>query len=226
MIELPRAANRERNCRSRRFFSFGTNDLTQTCVGLSRDDSAGFMGDYQENDVFAKNPFAAIDQDGVGQLVEFGEVLSPCGAQLRELLPIPHSDCADGGCSGGFGGEDYVVGPRFAWNSSISMKTATCRLASTRARWKTPLPNFGFLAIPSFREQIHAATISVSVGVAGGARDQILIAVAIPIELHTKSNASNKVVIHGLSPHPTRRKASKTLEISSFSELGYPARMQ
>ena len=45
------------------FFSFGTNDLTQTCLGLSRDDSAGFMGDYQENDVFAKNPFAAIAQD-------------------------------------------------------------------------------------------------------------------------------------------------------------------
>ncbi len=73
MIELPRAAlTANEIAESADFFSFGTNDLTQTCLGLSRDDSAGFMGAYQEADVFAKNPFAAIDQDGVGQLVQLG----------------------------------------------------------------------------------------------------------------------------------------------------------
>ncbi|MEO0446403.1 MAG: pyruvate, phosphate dikinase [Verrucomicrobiota bacterium] len=73
MIELPRAAvTANEIAETADFFSFGTNDLTQTTLGLSRDDSAGFMGEYQEADVFSKNPFAAIDQDGVGQLVQLG----------------------------------------------------------------------------------------------------------------------------------------------------------
>lgn len=51
------------------FFSFGTNDLTQTCLGMSRDDSGSFLGAYTENEIVKKNPFASIDQTGVGQLV-------------------------------------------------------------------------------------------------------------------------------------------------------------
>jgi len=54
------------------FFSFGTNDLTQTCLGLSRDDSSSFLPDYQDAEVVSTNPFASLDQTGVGQLVEMG----------------------------------------------------------------------------------------------------------------------------------------------------------
>ncbi len=79
MIELPRAAlTANEIAEVADFFSFGPNDLAQTCPGLSRDDSAGFMGDYQENDVFAKKPFAAIDQNGVGQLVQMGADRGRC----------------------------------------------------------------------------------------------------------------------------------------------------
>jgi len=73
MIELPRAAiTANEIAEVADFFSFGTNDLTQTTLGLSRDDSAGFLGAYQEADIMGQNPFAAIDQAGVGQLLEMG----------------------------------------------------------------------------------------------------------------------------------------------------------
>ena len=51
------------------FFSYGTNDLTQTTFGLSRDDSGSFLGAYQEKKIFEKDPFVTIDQSGVGELV-------------------------------------------------------------------------------------------------------------------------------------------------------------
>jgi pyruvate,orthophosphate dikinase len=71
MIEIPRAAlTANEIAESAQFFSFGTNDLTQTALGMSRDDSAGFLGAYQEADILAKNPFATIDQNGVGQLIK------------------------------------------------------------------------------------------------------------------------------------------------------------
>jgi pyruvate,orthophosphate dikinase len=52
------------------FFSFGTNDLTQTALGISRDDMGSFLGAYTENEIFKKNPFATLDATGVGQLME------------------------------------------------------------------------------------------------------------------------------------------------------------
>ncbi len=71
MIELPRAALMADEIASEaEFFSFGTNDLTQTTFGLSRDDSAGFLGHYQNAGIFKKDPFAELDVDGVGQLIE------------------------------------------------------------------------------------------------------------------------------------------------------------
>ena len=71
MIELPRAAlTADEIAQQAAFFSFGTNDLTQTTLGLSRDDSANFMGEYLRQGVFAKDPFATLDVDGVGQLVQ------------------------------------------------------------------------------------------------------------------------------------------------------------
>jgi hypothetical protein len=52
------------------FFSFGTNDLTQTCLGMSRDDSGSFLPAYAELEIVKKNPFASIDQTGMGQLMK------------------------------------------------------------------------------------------------------------------------------------------------------------
>jgi pyruvate,orthophosphate dikinase len=71
MIELPRAALRAGEiAESAEFFSFGTNDLTQTTFGISRDDSARFMADYTSKNILEIDPFISIDQDGVGELIE------------------------------------------------------------------------------------------------------------------------------------------------------------
>jgi pyruvate,orthophosphate dikinase len=71
MIEIPRAALlADQIARDAEFFSFGTNDLTQTTLGMSRDDSGSFLPAYAELDIVASNPFATIDQKGVGRLME------------------------------------------------------------------------------------------------------------------------------------------------------------
>ncbi len=73
MIELPRAALRAGDiAESAEFFSFGTNDLTQTTFGISRDDAAKFIWTYQEKGILEADPFVTIDQDGVGELVRMG----------------------------------------------------------------------------------------------------------------------------------------------------------
>lgn len=73
MIELPRAALRaEEIAQSAEFFSFGTNDLTQTCFGISRDDAGRFLEHYVRNQFLEQDPFVSIDEDGVGELVEIG----------------------------------------------------------------------------------------------------------------------------------------------------------
>ena len=70
MIELPRAAIKAEDIsRHAEFFSFGTNDLTQTTFGISRDDSGKFLNDYIDNKIFDIDPFGSID-DGVGDLIE------------------------------------------------------------------------------------------------------------------------------------------------------------
>ena len=71
MIELPRAAIcADQIAKEAEFFSFGTNDLTQTTLGMSRDDYGSFINDYRENDIIANDPFQTIDQDGVGGLMK------------------------------------------------------------------------------------------------------------------------------------------------------------
>ena len=71
MIEIPRGAlTADEIAQSAEFFSFGTNDLTQTGLGMSRDDSGSFLPTYTELEIMPKNPFATIDQTGVGQLVD------------------------------------------------------------------------------------------------------------------------------------------------------------
>jgi pyruvate,orthophosphate dikinase len=70
MIELPRAALRAGEiAQTAEFFSFGTNDLTQTVFGLSRDDAAVFVGAYQRLGIFEHDPFVTLDTDGVGEMI-------------------------------------------------------------------------------------------------------------------------------------------------------------
>ena len=71
MIELPRAVIKAGEiAKHADFFSFGTNDLTQTTFGISRDDSGKFLNDYVENKIFNKDPFISIDERGVGELIK------------------------------------------------------------------------------------------------------------------------------------------------------------
>ncbi len=71
MIEVPRGAiTADEIAQTAQFFSFGTNDLTQTALGMSRDDMGSFLNAYTENEIFKKNPFATLDQSGVGQLMK------------------------------------------------------------------------------------------------------------------------------------------------------------
>src|SRR5690606_32522649 len=73
MIELPRAAlTADRIAPEADFFSFGTNDLTQTTLGLSRDDAGTFLPHYVEEGILPDDPFQSLDLEGVGQLVEIG----------------------------------------------------------------------------------------------------------------------------------------------------------
>jgi pyruvate,orthophosphate dikinase len=73
MVELPRAALKAAEiAQSAEFFSFGTNDLTQTTFGISRDDAASFLGTYQTRGLLEQDPFVSLDQEGVGELIKIG----------------------------------------------------------------------------------------------------------------------------------------------------------
>ncbi|HWT30305.1 MAG TPA: pyruvate, phosphate dikinase, partial [Propylenella sp.] len=86
MIELPRAALRAQEiAASADFFSFGTNDLTQTTFGISRDDAAGFIGPYQEMGLIEKDPFMTLDTEGVGVLIR---VASSEGRKAKPELKL------------------------------------------------------------------------------------------------------------------------------------------
>jgi pyruvate, orthophosphate dikinase len=86
MIEVPRGAlTADEIAQTAEFFSFGTNDLTQTCLGMSRDDSGSFLGPYQEQEIIKKNPFATIDQTGVGQLIK---IAAEKGNQTRPGIKL------------------------------------------------------------------------------------------------------------------------------------------
>ena len=76
MIEIPRAAvTADEIAKQAEFFSFGTNDLTQMTFGFSRDDAGKFLGAYYDNKIFESDPFARLDTDGVGKLVEMAAKL-------------------------------------------------------------------------------------------------------------------------------------------------------
>ena len=99
MIEVPRACiTADEIAKQADFFSFGTNDLTQMGLGFSRDDSGKFIADYKSKGIFAEDPFATIDQEGVGQFmkmcVEKGRSTKPgleigiCGEQGGEAESV------------------------------------------------------------------------------------------------------------------------------------------
>ncbi|MGH6799317.1 MAG: putative PEP-binding protein, partial [Roseiarcus sp.] len=86
MIELPRACLRAAEiAETAEFFSFGTNDLTQTCFGLSRDDAGSFLGEYQKQGILEHDPFTTIDRDGVGELMRIG---IERGRRIRKNLKL------------------------------------------------------------------------------------------------------------------------------------------
>ena len=110
MIEIPRAAlTADEVANEAEFFSFGTNDLTQTTMGLSRDDYTKFSKEYEDLKIFKADPFAVLDQEGVGKLVEMAVKL---GRAARPDLEV--------GICGEHGGEPSSVRillPRSAWTT-------------------------------------------------------------------------------------------------------------
>jgi pyruvate,orthophosphate dikinase len=99
MIELPRAAlTADKIAASAAFFSFGTNDLTQTTFGLSRDDAGRFLGDYLERGILPDDPFPVLDQEGVGKLITLAV---EAGRRVRPSLKV--------GICGEHGGEPRSV---------------------------------------------------------------------------------------------------------------------
>ena len=86
MIELPRAALMAGEiAETAEFFSFGTNDLTQTAFGISRDDAASFLGIYTSKGILPADPFVSIDREGVGELVR---IAAQRGRKLRPKLKL------------------------------------------------------------------------------------------------------------------------------------------
>ncbi len=112
MIEIPRAAlTADKVAQEAEFFSFGTNDLTQTTLGLSRDDYTKFSKDYEEKKIFKADPFAVIDREGVGKLIQMAVEQ---GRKTRPDLEV--------GICGEHGGEPSSV--EFCYN--IGMDYVSC----------------------------------------------------------------------------------------------------
>jgi len=132
MIELPRAAvTADKIAEVAEFFSFGTNDLTQTALGLSRDDAGKFLPMYVENEIIPKDPFEALDQEGVGELVKMG----------TERGRLTKADLKVGIC-GEHGGEpssiDFFHRTGLNYVSCSPFRVPIARLAAARAALKNP----------------------------------------------------------------------------------------
>jgi pyruvate,orthophosphate dikinase len=131
MIEVPRAALIAGELAEfAEFFSFGTNDLTQTTFGISRDDAeTGFLSEYLQKGVLAQNPFAALDEDGVGRLMEIGVKL---GRERRKALEI--------GICGEHGGDpasiDFCHRVGLDYVSCSPFRVPVARLAAAHAALK------------------------------------------------------------------------------------------
>ena len=127
MIEIPRAALvADEIAKTAQFFSFGTNDLTQTTMGMSRDDSGSFLPNYTELDIIAANPFASVDRSGVGQLME---IAVKKGKSARRAIKL--------GICGEHGGDPksvefcHQIGLNYV--SCSPFRVPTARLAAAQA---------------------------------------------------------------------------------------------
>ncbi|GHC71668.1 pyruvate, phosphate dikinase [Limoniibacter endophyticus] len=133
MIELPRAALKaDQIAGSAEFFSFGTNDLTQTTFGISRDDAAGFLETYRKQGLIEQDPFVTLDQEGVGELVRIGVQK---GRSVRDSLKL--------GICGEHGGDPASI----AFCEDVGLDYVSCspfrvpiaRLAAAQAAIKQPV---------------------------------------------------------------------------------------
>ena len=173
MIELPRAALRaDEIAEEADFFSFGTNDLTQTTLGFSRDDAEGkFLTYYLEHGILERNPFEVLDEDGVGDLMRIavergrgakpgiklghlrrarrraalGRVLPPARARLRLVLAVPRAARAARGGAGGArrGGRHRRRHRRLAASDVDAALTATADAQRRRSRRSTSVASAG-----------------------------------------------------------------------------------
>ena len=130
MIELPRAAIRAKDiAKFADFFSFGTNDLTQTTFGISRDDSGKFLNDYVENKIFAKDPFVSIDERGVGELIN---IATERGRMQKKSLKL--------GICGEHGGDpasvEFCEKAKLNYVSCSPYRVPIARLAAAQAYLK------------------------------------------------------------------------------------------
>ena len=128
MIEIPRAAIvADEIARSVEFFSFGTNDLTQMGFGFSRDDIGGFLPDYLNKGILPQDPFQAIDQRGIGELIKIG---IQRGRKTRKTLEV--------GICGEHGGEpssiDFCHRVGMNYVSCSPFRVPIARLAAAQAK--------------------------------------------------------------------------------------------
>jgi len=131
MIELPRAAIiADKIAKEAEFFSFGTNDLTQTSFGLSRDDSASFLPDYKKAGIFKSDPFAELDQEGVGELIKIAVAK---GKSTRQDIKL--------GICGEHGGDpssiEFCQKAGLNYVSCSPFRVPIARLAAARASLKS-----------------------------------------------------------------------------------------
>jgi pyruvate,orthophosphate dikinase len=132
MIEIPRAAlTADEIAKEAEFFSFGTNDLTQMTFGFSRDDAGKFLDAYYTNKIYESDPFARLDQNGVGKLVKMSAQL---GRATRADLKL--------GICGEHGGDpssvEFCHGVGLDYVSCSPFRVPIARLAAAQAAIKNP----------------------------------------------------------------------------------------
>ena len=143
MIELPRACLMAGEiAETAEFFSFGTNDLTQTTFGISRDDAASFLGTYIAKGILEIDPFISVDRDGVGELVKIGV------ARGRKTRPE----------SQGRASAASTAAIRLRWRSATRSGSTTCRARPTACRSRVSPRRRPRSARPSRARRRGAAT--------------------------------------------------------------------
>ncbi len=120
MIEIPRAAlTADEIAKEAEFFSFGTNDLTQMTYGFSRDDAAKFLNEYYTKNIFESDPFAHIDENGVGQLMQIA---------INKARPV-RPDIKLGIC-GEHGGDPRLLNSVINWFNLCFMFSISCTIST------------------------------------------------------------------------------------------------